>query len=236
MDNIQIKIPLQSYGLGDIIFCMSIINKWINDGCHVIWSVEPVYLPIAKHFPWIILIDKNLLNINYNIKETVTTGNAKIIPLRWSNDIQKVSYDFVMSSKYDMMDLNWKEWKKGFSCNRDYESEHKLYFDVLGLQLNEKYNLISEHYQTAGKIHSPLHVDNGLKNVQMKFINGFTMFDWLTVMQNATTIHAVASSNIYLFELYEMDAKEIHLYPRKPEENNHDHYKYLLTKKYQYHD
>ncbi len=232
----KIIMPLQAFGLGDIIFCMAMATKWYGDGYHVIWGVDEVYLPIAKHFPKVVFIDKNMLNIDYDIKEIKTIGNATIIPIRWSDTIQKVPYKWVMRAKYDMLGLNWQNWKNGFWCDRDYDNERKLFYEVLGLKDGEEYNLISEHFQTGGRMQRKIEMDNGLRNVYMSFIEGFTLFDWLRVMQHATYIHAVASSCIYLFELYEMCAKAIHLYVRVPMEWNHEYYQYLLTKKYVLHD
>lgn len=231
----KVIMPLQAFGLGDIIFCMSIANRWYSEGYHVVWGVEPIYLPIAKHFPRIVFVDKKLLNIDYDATYTKTIGNATIVPIRWSDMIQRVPYRYVMRAKYDMLNLDWRDWKKGFWCDRDHDAENKLYYDVLGLADGEEYNLISQQYQTGGRLTAPIPTPNGRRNVEMKFIDGYTLFDWLKVMQKATQIHAVASSNVYLFELYEMAAKEIHLYPRIPVEPTHDNYQYLLTKKYTYH-
>lgn len=231
----RVVLPLQAFGLGDIIFCMTIANRWYSEGYHVVWGVEPVYLPIAKHFPRIVFIDKSLLNIDYNITYTKTIGNATIVPIRWSDSIQRVPYREVMRAKYDMLNLDWREWKTGFWCDRDQDAENHLFYNILGLQDQESYNLISQQFQTGGRLNGHIEVNNGLRNVEMRFIDGYTLFDWLKVMQRATNIHAIASSNVYLFELYEMAAKEIHLYPRKPVEMDHANYEYILTKQYTLH-
>ena len=225
-------MPLQAYGLGDILFTISIARKWHQDGYQILWGINPIYLGIAKHFPWITFVDYDLLNIDYSSQETTTRGNATIVPLRWAREILQAPLQDVQRAKYDLVNIPWENWKDGFLCFRDLQAEYNLFYKVLDLDLGEKYNLVSEHYQTGGKQRSPLVIDNGLRNVYLTFYQGYTLIDWLTVIENATTIHAVSSSSIYLFELYETQAQEVHLYPRKPEEMDHEHYQYLLNKKY----
>ncbi len=231
----KVIIVLQAFGLGDIIFCISIAMTWIAKGYHVIWGIDPVYNAIAKHFPKIVFIDKSLLAADYDCKEITTVGNTTIMPLRWSDAIQKVPYRQVMRAKYDMLGMDWVKWKDNYWCDRDIDSELHLYYNVLGLKDGEEYNLISSQFTTGGARSRDINVSNGLKNIELKMTNGFTLIDWLHVIQNATYIHAVASSNIYLFELYELAAKEVHLYPRWPLERNHDNYQYILKKNYIYH-
>jgi hypothetical protein len=80
-----------------------------------------------------------------------------------------------------------------------------------------------------------MEVDNGLRNVELREIGGFNLLDWAKVIENATNIHAVGSSNIYLFETLDLKAKELHLYKRLPRENHFEFYNYILEKQYNFH-
>lgn len=223
-------LMLQSFGCGDIIFENSIANDFVDEGYKVIWPVDAVYAPLAKHFPNITMIDKQFVNVDWNRKDDYVINGTRVIPMRFADHILKVPYTQCMSSKYTLLGKDWTKWKDNCKIVRFWEREVSLYYGILGLEECEKYNLISEVWGTGGNRKNPIVVDNGLKNVYARFIEGFTLIDWLMVFENATNIHAVSSSNIYLFELYEMKAEEINLYIRKPIETNHDNYSYLLKR------
>lgn len=218
------------FGAGDIFFIQSIANRFVKQGYKVLWPVMNIYAPLAKHFPNVTMVDKHLVNIDYTRNDVYEFNGCRVIPLRFSDSICKVPYTDCMKSKYILMGQEWETWKDDCIIERDWENEKKLYNEVLGLQDGEKYNLISDMFQTGGTrsilITPP---DNGLKDVYMRFIEGYTIIDWLTVMQQAETIHAVSSACIYLFELFPPKAI-VNLYIRRPNEQNHDNYSYLLTK------
>jgi len=220
----------QFAGAGDIIFCNSIANNFIDQGYNVIWPVDAIYAPLAKHFTNIAMVDKALININYALPMDFNVSGTRIIPLRYSDFLCRVQYTDCMKSKYIFFDWNWQDWKKNTRITRFVEREVSLFQDVLSLKIGEKYNLICEQFTNGGKNTLPIEVNNGLRNVKMEFVPGYTLIDWLMVMQNATTIHAVSSSNIYLFELYPMKADRIHLHIRRPYEQNHNNYSYILEK------
>ena len=222
----------QYFGAGDIIFCQSIANHFVKLGYKVIWPVMNFYAPLAKHFPKIAIIDKALIQIDYTRQDDYVYNGCRVIPLRFSDSICQVPYTDCMKSKFMLFGnesrLNWKNWKE-FDILRDWNAEASLFYDVLGLKIGEPYNLISDQFQTGGtrKVDIP-DIDNGFRNIRMEFKDGFTLIDWSRVIENATTIHAVSSANIYLFEMLNIKA-EINLYIRRPNEVNHDNYKYLLT-------
>jgi len=231
MSKINTIIINTYFGAGDIFFIQSIANRFVKQGYNVLWPVMNIYAPLAKHFPNVTMVDKALVNIDYSRTDVYEINGCRVIPLRFSDSICKVPYTSCMLSKYLLMGQEWGTWKDDCIIERDYGNENKLFEEVLGLKWGEKYNLISEQFTTGGARNTGIETpNNGLKNVYMKFIDGYTAIDWLTVMQNATEIFAIASSNIYLFELFEMKAERINLFIRRPIENNHDNYSYILTK------
>ena len=64
---------------------------------------------------------------------------------------------------------DWRTWKNNCKIVRDFEAEKTLYFDALGLKAGEQYNLISEQFTAGGLRSTAINVDNGLKNVHLKF-------------------------------------------------------------------
>lgn len=227
----------QPAGAGDIIFVQSIAQSFIDQDVSVVWPVEKVYAPLAKHFPSLQMVDRAEVNIDYESREDYVRDGTRVIPLRFSDELCKVPYIDCMKSKYLYFGKDWTKWKDGCRILRDLDAEKRLYYEVLGLNDDDKYNLISEQCWIGGRSTSKIEVDNGLKNIYMTVRPDFTLIDWLMVMQNATTIHAISSASIYLFELFPMRAHQdnnIHLYVRYipggfPREINHDNYKYLLA-------
>lgn len=234
-NNILISQP---HGLGDYIFSNSIANDFIDEGYKVFWPVESVYATVTKHFPGIFMIDKSLVNINLNLPMDYVVNDIRVVPLRFSDSLMGVPYTQCMSAKYDFLGKDWTKWKDNCKISRSWEREHVLISHLnitTGFDFNKPYNLISEHFTTGGaRIDKIMPPDNGLPNLYMTLIPGFTLIDWMTIIENATEIHAISSANIYLFELYmdKIKAKEgnnIHLYVRRPNEQNHDNYRYILS-------
>lgn len=220
----------QFFGAGDIIFCQTIVNRLrVQYNAKILWPVQDVYAPLAKHFPNITMVDKALVSIDYSRRDEYEFNGTKVIPLRFTDSICNVPYTDCMKSKYGYFGWKWEDWKSHHGICRDGVKESQL-MNELGLNDGVPYNLISDMFQTGGtRTISITPPDNGFKNVYMKFIEGYTIIDWLTVMQQAETIHAVSSANIYLFELFPPKAI-MNLYIRRPNEQNHDNYSYLLTK------
>lgn len=222
----------QFAGLGDILFAMPLINTWIDEGYKVIWPVVADYVPVKKHFPKVTFMDMSLLDIDYNKKYEFETGNLRYIPLRWAEVILKLHYKDVMKAKYILYGKDFEMWRD-LSWVRDVRSENRL-FKQLGLNDGEQYNLINTNFRTdqSGKIN--IKVNNGLKNIELKNVPGYTMLDWGRVIENASTIHTVGTSINYMIEIMDVKA-DLHLYIRKPDEKDFSFTDYLWKKKWEYH-
>ena len=106
-------------------------------------------------------------------------------------------------------------------------------FELHNITKDSKFNLISRKF--GGGSFDEINVDvpdpnNGLNTIFIKRMEGFSLFDWAALMAAATNIYMVASSNIYLLEMMELRAQEIHLYPRLPRETDHRNYQYILQR------
>lgn len=227
----MIIYPLQSFGLGDIIFCQKLVKDWILEGHSVVWGVEPQYVSIGKHFPNAKYVDKNTLSIDYNSKIAYKDGENLIVPLRWSVEHCNVPYKDCMKSKFMMFGKDWTKWKE-FDMLRDYENEAKL-FNLLGIEPGEKYNLINTFF-TGENRESNIQVNGNVRNIMMNTLPGYTLLDWSKIIENANEIHTVGTSINYLIELLEPKCP-IHLYVRKPIEKDFKNYDYILSEKLDYH-
>lgn len=236
-ENIKPYLFLQCWGLGDIIFCQSIAHHYIKKGHTVIWPVKDEYFDgVNRAYPKINWVPESIvLPELFNVKEKIEIGGLLIMPIRWSDSYMKVPYKEVMFSKYSMNDMDWKEWRFYAHPKRDPDREEEL-MRQLGLAKHERYNLISMNFGSGVKRTVDINVSNTFRNIEMNFVEGFSMFDWCGIIERARTIHAVSSSSLYLFEVLNLRAEEIHLYARKPVEQNLDFVKPLLTKKYTLHE
>lgn len=242
----MIIAPLQAFGLGDVIFCQTLANEWIAEGHKVRWGVMPEWIEgLRRAYPKVEWVDHKSLPINYMRQDEHDSHGMRVIPLRWSVELCKVNYMDCMKSKFQMFNKDWRDWRKGAMWQRDNEKELEL-MERLGLitdygsgnKLGEckAYNLIHQQFGSDKKFSRPLKVNNGLLNVELSEIPGFSLFDWAMVYENATNIHAVSSSNIYIMEMLELKAKEIHLYKRDRFIQNrmytepHRHYDYILER------
>ena len=227
------KILMDQPGfIGDIIFVMAIAQKYANDGYIVDFPVFPEYVTnpsIQKYFPTINFISMNdFSNYNrYHSVKMIEDENYKCLPLRASASRRS---DQHMKEKYEFLGLDFNMWRD-IEINRDYDAENKL-MKKIGIEKGMKYNLINEyHMYFFEKISIP--VNNSEKNIYMSKIDGYSVFDWIGIMENAKSIHTVGTSLIFFMDSLSTMPKNMHLYPRK--DKSYSSYDYLLKKNYTFH-
>jgi glycosyltransferase involved in cell wall biosynthesis len=234
-DTKDIIVMNQFAGLGDILFCIKIANDYIEDGHRVIWAVDSQFINIQKHFPDITFVDKKLLAIDYNSQVEVKGNGFRVIPMRWSQNIMKVTLRECMKSKYALGTNDWNAWKewRDFEWVRDEKSEDLL-FSMLGLDSGDEYIVVNTAYKTQIRTIPPIAIESNCKIINMEIIDGFTLLDWYKVLQNAKQIHTVSTSIIYMLEKMELNAEAVCIYIRKPEEQDLKNIDYILTDKHKY--
>lgn len=221
----------QYFGAGDAIFAQTIANDFIRDGYKVIWPIMPAFVEgFNRAYPNVTFIDYNILKVNYENKEFKEIGGIMMLPMRYSESLMGKPYRFHMESKYSFLGKDWRRWKETMFY-RDADKEYEL-SRVLGIEKGEKYNLISTTFGSNGQRKIDIQVNNDYRNIEMVPMSDFSIFDWSRVIQNAETIHAVSSASLYLFELLDLSAKEVHLYARKPVEQDFLFVEFLFSKKY----
>lgn len=230
-DSKDVIVMNQFFGLGDIIFSYQIALDYIEKGHKVLWAVEPHYVNINKHFPEVTFVDKSLLNINYNLEEEFQGNGFKVIPLRFSHRIMNVPFADCMKTKFTLFGKDWNDWNKTQNFRRDQKAE-ELLFKKLGLKDGDNYVLVNRTFRSnnTGKAQINPQLPKDVKVVEMKEMDGFTLFDWCKVIENASEIYTVSTSIIYILELIDIKAKNVYIYKRIPDERNHDNYSYILKK------
>jgi hypothetical protein len=219
----------QFAGLGDILFIEPIMRYYFQMGYRIILPIIKTYLNIQPHFPYIEMVDMSLFKINYENKQFIDTDEALIIPLRFSREFFKGStYNDTMRNKYLMVNMDYNEWKSLTWLRHRYKEENLK--KILNINNGDKYNLINENYSRA--LHRNIEINNGYKNIIMRFIDGYSLLDWSGVIESATTIHTVDTSLMYLLEILELSTDDVHVYSRYNRYGDFHKTEYLFNKKY----
>lgn len=193
----------QPAGLGDILFCQKIARIAINEfGCdRVVWPVWNVYNYINEY---IVNQGVEFPVGNIDLGEHIINNDETLyIPLFTSDRLVSVQNPYAHGHiKYKFFyDTDWSDWKNYFEIKRNYEREKKL-VGQLGIDINEPYNFINPNFGTppGNIVNKRIKPQNGYKNITMDIIPNVHIFDWLTIIENATEIHTMETSLYYILE------------------------------------
>jgi len=232
MKTVVIKQPS---GLGDIFFTQKIVKFFIEKGHEVIW-------PINENFMW---LNDYMENIFYNINsdfphkdyylntqraQVHETGDLIFIPLEIAD---KLYPDKIMACKYRMVGMDFSDWSTYFTFKRNTEKEDDLFYNKLGLTDDKEYCLVSRNYGSPPNfLKFPINYNGNLKVVELDFHEGFTLFDWCKVIENASELHIIDSSINYVIDKLTLKSDKLNLYTRR--RNNFSEIDYLFNTKYNY--
>lgn len=231
--NIYINQP---FGIGDCIFAVSIARKYINEGHSVTWGVLPHFvLQLQNAYPdinWVNYLDTG---INHDDRTEHDSNGYRVLPLRWAGELLNYPYEKVMRAKYDLLHLDFNEWDKNAMWNRNFRKE----IDLLEL-LKEKHNIRKGKYVFVNRYFGsnintrvkPIALPYETTVIEMRPYEGYSLFDWASVLEEANEVHTVSTSILYIIEQLNLK-KKVHLYPR-PTDLDFAQVKYLLKKEYRY--
>ena len=229
----DVVCPLQYFGIGDIIFTQTLIRA-IAGSKPVVWGVLPQFVDgLQRAYPETAWVDYRSSGIDYNIQSDCIIDNKRLIPIRWADTLLGLPYSRCMAAKYDLYKLDWQFWKEAAMWEHDRENESRLF--NLVVKDDSPYNLVNNVFGSNNQLRVNIKPNNGLRNVEMRTISGFSIFDWAGIIENATEIHTVSTSIVYILELMPINSP-IHLYPRIPVEPDFRNVDYILnTHKYTMH-
>lgn len=230
----MIVMPLQAFGLGDVIFSMRLVEEisFEYGKCEIIWPVQKHFVEgLNRAYPYVKFIDESVISKHiFDIKQdTILDGHIRILPIRWSDSIMKVPYKYVMKAKYDMYKMDWRLWRNAM-YQRSNEREQRLFKDVLGLKQGMGYCLVNQNFTSNASRKSQIQPKTKMPIVNVKPIEGYSLFDWSYVIEQAAEIHTVGTSINYIIELLNIKASHVTLYKRLPLENHYENYNYILEK------
>lgn len=240
-------IPNQMFGIGDIIFCQTLVHKIANEN-PIIWGVYPQFVEgLRRAYPHIDWRDYRDMPIDWNRQEQFECdvkgiGKSVVLPIRFAGEMLKLPYNETMRAKYQLYGLDWETWRDKAMWVTDLVKSHRLYDEVVKQDYDKgikEFNVVNRTFGSDGKMQCKIpKIEN---EVLMTTIGGYSIFDWCETLIRASKIHTVSSSIIYLLEMMEhVEPKkfpEIHLYNRPIAGQGFANVDYILTKhKYIFHE
>ena len=253
----------QPSGLGDILLAIKIGCHYADIGYDVVWPVFPVYANLndkiktnekitfynlENSFPYKeIYLHFSQVEINqvYKISGGYD-GDLLFVPLKrsfhsdWGKKLQKTSSHDAsnMLAKFLMCGIEYNDWQDYFEIKRNFEKEQEL-FNLLNLKDN--YHLVNKMFGTPPVwneiLNKEIKTPNNLKRVEMDYIPGYNIFDWIKVFEKASKIDTVSTSTFYFFEKLNLVSQPT-IYSRntshRTDEENFDWLKTLARKNYNF--
>jgi hypothetical protein len=217
----------QPFGVGDILFLNPLVNSL--DIEEAIWPVVDHYYWVGEYFksPHIKFIKQSEFNQNNYLDYTV-------IPFQYAHSIMSDAED-CMIAKYKMMGANIELWRTlSFTRNKEKEDQLKKY---LGIFPQSKFVLINNNF--AGPEYNyktNINLETNLNLVYLDYIKGFTLLDWCGVLEQAEEIHTVSTSLFFVIEALNLKNTSLHLYPRKPLDQDLSPIRTLISNKWICHE
>lgn len=231
----KICLIYQPCGLGDILFLQKICKTYIEKGYRVIF-------PVIYEYEWLNDYIDGVEFVSWGDNEKKLTHSDKLpdnitFPYKekydpFSDHIFTDDFVFingfkppegkVMDFKYNNIGISFDDWSDYLTFKRNKIKEEKLFYDVLGLSDGEEYIFVNRNYQMRPEIKTHNIISNnpshyGKKVIEMGIYDGYTIFDWCKVIENASEIHMIETSLNYILESKEMFNKltpNLNLYHR----------------------
>lgn len=220
----------QPEGLGDIIFSMALVRAMAEEYGDVLWPVRREWVDgLRVAYPDIKFIDRGECKIDYERKDWHDWHGLNVWPLRFAHEaINKGHVDF-LRAKYEAYKGTWEDWMENGEFEHNEINEIALMGALQIPQRTRGYVLVNQTYKSdeTGKIAMGIFTDPGQPIVEMRSMSSFSLFDWSKVIINASEIHTVGTSILFLIELLKPKCK-VYVYPRLPQHKDHRRYDYIL--------
>lgn len=212
----KICLLKQPVGLGDIFYLQKFAYILNQNGYKIIWPIRDDVIWV-KDYIKVDWIEFCKLSEDFIGKEYYNSGHFILKGdnfLFISPDGYKLPDKGIMPSKYALIDSSDDEWYNYFTFERNYEKENELYFDVLNLKEDSKYVFWSNMVTTNGsRTYDELNdLSFDIPIVKLKFIDGYTLFDWCKIVENATEIHTAHTGINYIIDKLNLKAKVYKMY------------------------
>jgi hypothetical protein len=232
----MIILPNQFFGIGDVIFTQTLVRRIAashGEGTKIVWGVLNHFVDgLNRAYPDITFVDYRKIPIDYERRDDYYInlpeyGECRVLPIRWACENLKLPYDECMSAKYQMYGMDYQDWRQDAIWKQDID---RCVFNTV----HEKYTLVNRTFGSDGKMQ--VNIPKQENEIELTNLAGFSLFDWANIIKDANDIHTVNTSIIYLLELLDLRAKEVHLYQRPIKGQTFENIRYLLKRnKYIFH-
>jgi len=230
----------QPAGIGDVFFCQTIAKHYVNLGYQVIYPVKSnlIFLKDYLVYGGITIVDESG---DFPYKEHYNQGGGSImsgdfIYLNLDQSHRQGGSGGYMLSKYSMVGLDYKTWIDGFIINRNKEREEWL-FNHLNIKDGERYILMNTKYGTppAFAEYPVPKLETNDRVINMDFIEGTNILDWVKVLEKASGIVTVDTCIQYIMDILTLDYDFYHCYLRDGGRSGHlNIIKNIFTKPWEY--
>jgi hypothetical protein len=153
-----------------------------------------------------------------------------LIPLQTADRLFDGS---VMDAKYKLMNLKFDDWSDYLIINRNKKKEEEL-FSLLGIKENDEYIVVNNKFGSPPNFATKnIKINTDCKIIDMGFYDGFTLFDWIKVLEKSKEIHVVESSINYILEKENIEPSKVFIYS-KHVPSSFNHVKHLFSKNWNY--
>ena len=197
----------QPFGLGDILICEPIARHYYDLGYKIKYWVRDDYMWIQDYIQYINFLPMS--DPSYTCSPTpIFEENIIYLPvmelkISSDEDWKKTGW---LYDKYRISNLDYNLWKN-FKYTRNLIKEEEL-FKFLNLK-DKKYIVINE-YSSQGK--RQLDISSEYDIIKMRQIDGYTLLDWIKVLEKAEEVHTVSTSVVFL--LITIKHKNVTIYNR----------------------
>ena len=231
---------------------------YVSQGYEIIWPIFSVYKNIQdkieissgikfynleENFP---LKDLYKQLCRREINEVSEHSGVLYVPIKmsfhssWGHSLQRFeSHDASnMFAKFLMCGTTHDNWQDYFQLKRDKKREQSL---IDYLSIKRDVHLVQKIFGTPPTwmetLNKTIKTPENLQRIEVSYIDGFDVFDWLGVYELASKIDVVSTSSFYFFEKLNLNCKPT-IYSRnttnRSYSENFDWLKKLAKKEYNY--
>lgn len=205
----------QPAGLGDILVGQKVAYQYAqrDDVDQVIWPVSYVYSDIGKYLynksPKVKFIPETQ---DFPFKKYYNTDMTDILETNASIYVPLQSADRVcpavnmLFSKYKLVNMTMDNWMEYFSIKRNLEKENELYEKIVGDIPPQEYCILNTNYGTYPNFikRKDFKTPRGVKIIDMDFVPGYSLFDWISILTNSVEIFTIETSLCFLLSKLKM--------------------------------
>ena len=217
---------IQSRGLGDIIIALPIAREYTRRGYEVYWPVcEPFYQQMVRAAPWVrwmsVPVDEYGAFFYENPHRQLSAiGVTEELWLYQylSSHPDRTNRSHFAQFKFDQYKYAQAEvpfalkWELAECIERDPAAEDRLYSDLVK---GDRYMVYQAHASDMSYDIDLSIVDEGVQCIELKELPGYSVFDWLKILEGAESMILIDSVFANLVDQLKLNPAADKYYMRK---------------------